>query len=259
MAAKPSAVPEFNSSSGVNNTEPSPQKKASGWAPGEKPKAQYFNWLFRLIWQWIQYLSDGAFSGAHTFDSTVSVTGALSALSTFAATGLITATAGLTAAVNQHITVSGTGRFKHGALSLPIAAASFQPSDMSGGGTLPILSGGTWTFAGTTPGDRIQAGFSLPVGARLISVTWVFNKGGNAIAMEFTAFKRDLVGGGSATVIGGSPAGIVSDTTSGSSYKSAASPTFNETIASGFQYWLEAKAGHSAHRFGHAVLSYDTP
>jgi hypothetical protein len=39
--------------------------------------------------------------------------------------GLITASAGLTAAANQHVTVSGTGRFKHGTLTRQVSGYGF--------------------------------------------------------------------------------------------------------------------------------------
>ena len=42
------------------------------------------------------------------------ITGAVTMSSTLGVTGLITATAGLTAAANQHVTISGTGEYKHG-------------------------------------------------------------------------------------------------------------------------------------------------
>lgn len=36
-------------------TAPSVGKLASGWAPGEKPASQFFNWFFNLVSQWINF------------------------------------------------------------------------------------------------------------------------------------------------------------------------------------------------------------
>ena len=132
MASKPSLTPRW-ANVGGDITEPASGKKDIGHVVAEKPPAQYLNWLFNLAWQWFEYLKDGAFSGATTFDSTVGVTGATTLSSTLGVTGAATLTggiannvtllAGITAAADQHVTVSGTGRLKHGnrVRSVPIA------------------------------------------------------------------------------------------------------------------------------------------
>lgn len=51
-------------------------------------------------------------AGVETFSNTIA--NAVTMSSTLGVTGLITATAGVTAAANQHVTVSGTGEYKHG-------------------------------------------------------------------------------------------------------------------------------------------------
>ena len=58
MAAKPSTVPVWNTG-GTNNVEPTAGKKVAGWAPQERPPAQYFNYLQKLYGEWLEYLSDG--------------------------------------------------------------------------------------------------------------------------------------------------------------------------------------------------------
>jgi hypothetical protein len=99
MAAKPTDTTDWTGGTAI---EPSAGKKAVGFLAGERPAAEHLQWLLERHEAWLRYLEDGAFAGPHTFGSTVGVT------------GLITATAGLTAAANQHITVSGTGEIKHG-------------------------------------------------------------------------------------------------------------------------------------------------
>jgi hypothetical protein len=44
----------------TNIVEPPDGKKDAGWAPVEKPPAQYFNWLFNLLSQWVNFTGPGA-------------------------------------------------------------------------------------------------------------------------------------------------------------------------------------------------------
>ncbi len=50
--ARPTQFPEW-ASNGVNVVEPSEGKKDEGWLDGERPPAKWFNWLFKLINDWI--------------------------------------------------------------------------------------------------------------------------------------------------------------------------------------------------------------
>jgi hypothetical protein len=67
MAIKPLVKPRFATSDlingplgGPNVQEPSELKKDSGWNSGEKPPREYFNWLHRLTYQWIDWLDEVA-------------------------------------------------------------------------------------------------------------------------------------------------------------------------------------------------------
>lgn len=77
---------------------------------------------------------------------------------------LVTGSLGFTAAVNQHFTVSGTGRYKHGVLTMSIAGSAAQP----GSGTSIIYdvvgNPGAITFSG---GSGIAIPITLPVGAQI--------------------------------------------------------------------------------------------
>jgi len=62
MATKPTEVPEWavnnvvDPVSGQNNVlEPPPEKKLEGWARLEFPPRNWFNWLARLAYQWIEW------------------------------------------------------------------------------------------------------------------------------------------------------------------------------------------------------------
>jgi len=98
--AKPLSLPRW-ADVGGEITVPSSGKQDIGWI-AEKPARQYFNWWMNLVYQWLVYLSNGSFEGASSFNSTLSVA------------GVLTASLGITMGANQHVTISGTGRFKHG-------------------------------------------------------------------------------------------------------------------------------------------------
>lgn len=47
----------FTADSEAQITEPSAGQKDVGWIPGQRPPAQYFNWLFWLIYRWLIWLN----------------------------------------------------------------------------------------------------------------------------------------------------------------------------------------------------------
>jgi hypothetical protein len=57
MATKPTEYLNWNPSLSAVVDPPSPLKVA-GWAVNEEPPAQYFNWLFNLLDQWVQYFDE---------------------------------------------------------------------------------------------------------------------------------------------------------------------------------------------------------
>lgn len=68
-----------------------------------------------------QVTSAGVMTFTNTIAEAVAMVKSLTVGTTLGVTGLITATAGLTAAANQHVTVSGTGDFKHGSQVLNVS------------------------------------------------------------------------------------------------------------------------------------------
>lgn len=69
----------------------------------------------------MQITSAGVMTFTNTIAEAVAMVKSLTVGTTLGVTGLITATAGLTAAANQHVTVSGTGDFKHGSQVLNVS------------------------------------------------------------------------------------------------------------------------------------------
>jgi hypothetical protein len=101
MATKPSDTGRFAvDGSDVDATHisaPSSSQRDLGWSLNEVPTSDVENYLQNNHYRWKKYLSDGAFSGASTFDSTVGITGALTAGSVNSA--------GALAVGGQHITI----------------------------------------------------------------------------------------------------------------------------------------------------------
>lgn len=61
MASKPASLPRWSETAGgvpSNIVEPSSGQKDTGWTPGQKPPARFFNWYKNLVYKWIQYLDD---------------------------------------------------------------------------------------------------------------------------------------------------------------------------------------------------------
>lgn len=186
MAAKPSATPRWANVGGVI-VEPSSGKKDVGWLSDERPPAQYFNWWKNLAYQWFEYLKDGALSGAHTIDSTLGVT------------GLITATAGLVAAVNQHVAVSGTGRFKHGPRTMMVPFAAFQPQSPASVWTTDYTSF-TGVMASSSATDMtVFAPVMLPAGKRITQLVWTLGHGAGASTRTYQLRSKVMVAGTLAT------------------------------------------------------------
>lgn len=78
--------------------------------------------------------------------------------------GLITASAGLTASANQHVTVSGTGLFKHGTKKISVAVNAPRT------GAAPGFVGDLTTIAGASPQSAVFTIDGLPVGSRITAI-----------------------------------------------------------------------------------------
>lgn len=54
---KPTDYPLWTKTNPTVRTQPTAPKKETGWAPNERPPAEYFNWLFyNLGVEWLEYL-----------------------------------------------------------------------------------------------------------------------------------------------------------------------------------------------------------
>lgn len=111
--------------------------QTNGWANNETPTSGEANTLFAFLYLWCKYLSDGAFQGAITMDTS------------------------LTMAASTSMTVSGTGLYKRGSKvrKIPVCLG------YSATGNASVQ----WSAAGT--GQLISIPIELTEGERLLSVT----------------------------------------------------------------------------------------
>lgn len=102
--------------------------------------------------------------------TTLNVTGTTTAAAvnptTVTASGLITANAGVTAGANQHVTVSGAGRHKHGTMTMLIPHTAFEVLS----GSTASWSNGIGTAGVSGVGLQVGAPVLLAVGHRILNV-----------------------------------------------------------------------------------------
>jgi len=79
--ARPSSKIDWtfgNPNQATVSVEPSDGKKEAGFSPNERPPAEYFNWLFQNIQEWIDFLEaevDAALAARTLFDAVVGAGG----------------------------------------------------------------------------------------------------------------------------------------------------------------------------------------
>lgn len=222
MATKPTSTARWAATSGASIIEPTSGAKDVGFQEGEQPTAETFNWLHKTAHLWFEYLNDGALTGNHSVAGDLAVTGNLS------------------------------GWHTHGDTPLTVPASAFRvsgPAALFAAGTIPELDVSHWYFSASAAGT-IVAPIQLPVGKRIKSITWNFNKAGSAAALTMRLRKRT---GTTTTTID-----TLADVTSGASQVQV-TRTPNYAIEAGRQVWLEVQGGNVSHVFGWADIVYDQP
>lgn len=220
-----------------NISAPSSGTRDTGFPSNAILTSANFNYFTNKYYRWLQYLNAGAFQGASSFDSTLSITGLLSALS------------GLLLGTNQNLTLQGTGDLKHGPREIVIPGSAFIALG-NNVATAPSFAGTNWTF-GTPPNDVIEGPSRLRTGDRILSITWFFNKVSNSSTMTMKLLTRN---GTTMT-----DRDTLSDSSSGASFTSVPRSSINYTLAAGDAAALNVQAGSNVHKFSHAVISYDHP
>lgn len=196
--------------------EPASGKKDIGWVNGEKPPSEYFNHFMNKYHSWAKFLNE-----------------------IFAAGG------GYVGPVNEHVIVSGTGRFKHGTMRLPVSAAAFQAA--SSNGIFDADGRRTITASSST---NFFANVSLPVGKRVESIDWCVTRGG---AGTITADLILITDTGTDTLL---------DSTSIASGSAAAvtnSGTINHTMATGDSLLLKINLDNNVQFIECVHINYNHP
>jgi hypothetical protein len=135
--AKPTVANSRWDTDGTNMTAPSGGQRDTGIVASAAAVSSYINYLFNQVYLWFVFL-DGLFSAAGAY----------------------------TAPVNEHVTVSGTGRFKHGDDELWIHSTAWEQSQEVD----PFVRDDTGTVNETGSDGVWTAPLLLPVGRRVKSI-----------------------------------------------------------------------------------------
>lgn len=187
--------------------------------------------------------SAGAITASNTIANAVTLS------STLGVTGLITATAGVTAAANQHVTVSGTGRFKHGEMEYLTNGLAGHPT--TNAGSLQWERGSGYMVAVGGAAGLLEVPVPLSAGVRIKSLT-VARYGDASANVTITALV--YTAGAASTSIGSTtvaaPAASWADTTI---------DLTDTTLATGECLTLTFNASAANIRIGNIRLTYDRP
>jgi len=191
----------------------------------------------------VQVSAAGALTYSNTVASALALSSTLTVGSTLGVTGLITASAGLTAAAGQHLTVSSTGRFKHGnmTLNIPVGAADVFS------GTPTKTNSGQWNVTGAA---TMHYPVLLPVGARIRSATVQYSRTAGVIVIGV----RSSTGGAETT------RGTDQSIGTGSGWTTLGTGTVDYTITAGTAVVIYVNFSSSPnYAFGSVEVTYDYP
>lgn len=223
-----------------------------GWRPAQKPPAQKLNRWQNLIYQWMQYLSDGDLTGG------VSVAGGLDTDDLAVADdatigdqleviGSLIGSAG--APVNLSASAKGPRFYHTTALALKVPAAMSiefgTPAHTRAG------SGGRW-LVGATAATQIVYPVSLPNGARIVSWELYIDKtsSGTAHAQMF----RQHDDANTSAAVG------VDQTINTTPGQTFFSETMNHDVSASHSYFLVfTPSGNANDKLGHAVIYWTLP
>lgn len=142
---------------------------------------------------------------------------------------------------------------KHGDIDLDVPGAAFTLCGPNYAATVPAFND-DWAFTGIAPpNDTIVCGLSLPVGTRINSLIWHYNKASVSSTMTMKLRKRNGTTSGDVDSL--------ADGTSGASYTTAtrAAASFsvvpNYEVAAGDVLQLRVQVGSASHRFSHVIVS----
>jgi hypothetical protein len=187
----------------------------------------------------VQMTSAGVMSASNTIS--VAIAAASASFS-----GLVTANAGLTAAVNTHVTVSGTGEFKHGSFTTVLSSIGGASA-----GASSLVNGSAVMRVGAAGNDWHRP-LDLDVGQRVQTIS-VRLKPGAVGAIVTASLVKDADGVITSIAVVG--------VSSGTAYQTLTSATINHTVAAGGSYSVQYSFTGSASNsdLAHITLVRDRP
>lgn len=193
----------------------------------------------------LQVSSAGAITASNTIANAVAMSASLTVGTTLGVTGLITASAGLTASANQDVTISGTGRFKHGSIIRTVSPHAGQGSGYT-------LAAG---YVQSTGANTYYLPIPFDVGERLTTVdTFTYGDGAMDLTIDVCLYSAPSGGSITRTVIG-----TASNTNQGATWGTNTINVTDTTLATGEQIVIEYQPNATNLRVGPAVATYDRP
>lgn len=159
---KPATLPRWATDL-TNNDAPSAGQMNTGWTPGQMGVSDYDNYIKYWTYKWVEWLNNGIVAGGSNQLVQILTTGELSSSNTLLAAFIANA---LTAAANGHVTVSGTGDYKHGEKTISqsceaqYTTSAYSAGDHATGGvkfTLTSAGEVRIPIKGLKAGDRLIA------------------------------------------------------------------------------------------------------
>lgn len=237
--AKPNiALSRFATGPGEAVLVPSSGLRDTGFVAGTPIVEGYVNELFLQAYEWAFYLDAGALEGDFSISGELAVA------------DVITAEAGLVASVNQHVTVSGTGKYKR-----PDAHRSYPGSAWQKiAGSATLGSGDKWTGIGT---------YRLPIDVdtweRITQLKFGYNRAGSG-ALSFSIGQTSLTAGTEALALMGGQAsgtGWTTTTFSGAQIDTATGGAIPRNPSQDVALYLEVDCTNGSNIFGGVTITAD--
>ncbi len=179
-----------------------------------------------------------ASSGAISFSNTI--------VEAVTCSGLVTASSGVTCAANQDVTVSGTGRYRHGARTISLSAAS---GDSSGSGGLSGTSQ-EWALNSGTPNFF----WSIPIeSGKTITDVQVYYHAATTDTRLISLFTKNTADGLAPSTI----AGDSSNTSTGAQVSSITSIGHVVLATEALSVGIEFSGVSPSHRVARCVVIYE--
>ena len=247
MATKPTiANARWADTGGADVVAPAGGLRDTGFVAGTPAVQSYVNYLLNQQYAWAQFL-DEFFKTAGTATADFKLTGAmaitgLSTQAAITASGLITANAGLTAGANQHVTVSGTGEYKHG--DRPRVISPFSGTSISWTGQNPgyMQSGAS---------DQLLVGIDQHAGDRIKSISFLLFGNG---AADVTTTVLSL-----STAMATTSLGSLVSTNPAASWSIATIDITDTTYAASAGAFIKFDANAAGIQIGTITVIYDHP